>query len=177
MPLVQRGMTLITEFQGLIKRDFSTAINLSPTVANPLLDGEILQVDATAGLEANLRRSATADAGDNAPGWAVSTERGRYDTQAIGKVTVLFAGAYEADFRVWDLDQFATIGVGTRLGYGLHTNNHGDGVESARSVLSDDTNAPNDVLLGWCTRPPSIAAQTPGSIIRVYMSAPSVFGA
>ena len=176
MGLPRQGMTLITEFQGLIKRDFATGLDLSPTAAIPLLDGEFMGTRATAGFEAEVVRVGNANAAAAVvdtqcapyPSWAVTTERGRYDTQAIGKVTVLFAGGYEADFRVWDLDDNAAFTVGTAIHAGNANPNLGDGNTPARGMLTTNGAVASDLIVGWCTRPASDAGNA-GSIVRVYI--------
>lgn len=85
---------MVTEVQGLLRRDFPVATKalLNPNNANPLIDGEFLSLDSAY----KLVRGA-----DGALGFALFMERGRFDTQAIGKTTVLFGGTYEADTRVF----------------------------------------------------------------------------
>jgi hypothetical protein len=91
-------MTLITEVLPIQRRDFymaNTAL-LNPNNANPILDGEWLQLDSSYKL---LRGSNT----QAVPAWQVWAERGRYDTQAIGKTDVLFIGGYEAETSICDV--------------------------------------------------------------------------
>lgn len=85
---------LITELQTLTRRDFSLAdpTILKPLSALPLIEGEWLELDANYKL---ARGTGTSPAS-----FPVHTERGRYDTQAIGKTNVLFAGQYEAETSV-----------------------------------------------------------------------------
>jgi len=79
------------------RRDFPVADRaiLNPNGANPLLDGEFMEHDATTPTKviraAGLKLS-----------FAVFAERGRSDTQAIGKVPLLYMGAYEADTLIMD---------------------------------------------------------------------------
>ena len=88
---------LVTELQTLTRRDFPLANTglLQPLSANPLVDGEWLELDANYML-------ARGSASTSPLVFPVHTERGRYDTQAIGKVNVLFAGMYEAETAVFD---------------------------------------------------------------------------
>jgi len=74
------------------RRDFPVADRsiLNPNGSNPLLDGEFMELDATT-------PSKVIRAGGAKLSWAVFAERGRSDTQAIGKVPLLYMGAYEAD--------------------------------------------------------------------------------
>ena len=90
---------LITEIQALLRRDFPVADRtlVNPNNANPLMDGEFMNLNTSY----QLIRGA-----NNTAGYALFVEKGRFDVQAIGKVTVLFAGGYEADTRV-----FTTAGL------------------------------------------------------------------
>lgn len=92
-------MTLISEVLPIQRRDFQVANTalLNPVAANPILDGEWLELDSTYKL---ARGSATPQA---TPAWQVFAERGRYDTQAIGKLPVLFIGGYEAETSICDV--------------------------------------------------------------------------
>lgn len=85
------NMTLLSPVLPVDRRDFPLAdpTILNPVGANPLLDGEWLEFDSSQ----NLKRAS--GAGVN-PAFAVFSERGRYDTQAIQKVPVLFLGPYHA---------------------------------------------------------------------------------
>lgn len=89
---------LITELQTCIRRDFplgdSTLLN--PLNANPLLEGEWLELNASYQLVRGAPGGGTNE-GLNAAVFPVHTERGRYDTQSIGKANVIFLGMYEAE--------------------------------------------------------------------------------
>ena len=92
-------MTLISEVLPIQRRDFyvaNTAL-LNPNNANPILDGEWLELDSSYKL---ARGAGTPQA---TPAWQVFAERGRYDTQAIGKLPVLFIGGYEAETSICDV--------------------------------------------------------------------------
>ena len=107
------------------RRDFPVTDRaiLNPNGANPLLDGEFMELDAT-----NPRKVIRAS-GDFLS-WAVFAERGRSDTQAIGKVPLLYMGAYEADTLIMDTTLLThgaalmvtdvTIGILTKSGLKLH---------------------------------------------------------
>jgi len=84
---------LITELQTLTRRDFTVAdaTILKPLSSLPLVEGEWLALDSNYKL---ARETGTAVSPAVFP---VHTERGRYDTQSIGKTNVLFAGQYEAE--------------------------------------------------------------------------------
>ena len=88
---------LVTEVLPIQRRNFyvSSTSLLNPNNANPILEGEWLELDSTYKL---VRGSST----QAKPAWQVFDEKGRYDTQAIGKLTVLFIGGYEAKTRVCD---------------------------------------------------------------------------
>lgn len=80
----------------LTRRDFSLVDTtlLNPNNSNPLEMGEWLMLDSSS---YKLVRS-----DGSLPSWVSFVERGRSDTQAIGKVTVLFLGTYEAETLVYD---------------------------------------------------------------------------
>jgi hypothetical protein len=123
------------------RRDFPVADRsiLNPNGANPLLDGEFMELDATTPTKviraAGLKLS-----------WAVFAERGRSDTQAVGKVPLLYLGAYEADTLIMSsaglghgdplMVDDVTIGVLTKSGL----KKHGGGA---------------DLIVGYCLRLPS----------------------
>lgn len=82
---------LITELQTLTRRDFTVADSniLKPLSTLPLVEGEWLEIDSNYKL---ARGTGTSPAS-----FIVHTERGRYDTQSIGKTNVLFAGQWEGE--------------------------------------------------------------------------------
>lgn len=96
---------LVTEVQGLLRRDFPVADRnlVNPNNANPLMDGEFMNLDSAYRLVRGANGSF---------GMPLFVERGRMDVQAIGKVTVLMGGAYEADTRVFTA---AGLALGGRL--------------------------------------------------------------
>ena len=95
-------LELISEVLPVQRRDFymDDPALLNPNNANPLLDGEWLSLNSSYKLARGTGTLATRP-------FQVWTERGRYDTQAIGKATVLFSGAYEAETSVADLTGLA----------------------------------------------------------------------
>lgn len=100
---------LVTELQTLTRRDFplADATLLAPVGANPLLDGEFLELDANYKLARNAAIAGHTQVGGTNEGanplvFPVHTERGRYDTQAIGKVNILMLGMYEAETKIVD---------------------------------------------------------------------------
>lgn len=116
---------LVTELQSIIRRDFYMANEalLQPFNANPVIDGEWLVIDA----DYKLARGTGEGTDPNV--FPIHTERGRYDTQAIGKANVLMLGMYEAQTKVYDATslllgsaltvQDVTIGGLTRRGLKL----------------------------------------------------------
>jgi hypothetical protein len=86
----------------LERRDFPVADRtiLNPNGSNPLLDGEFMELDATTPTK-------VVRAGGDKLSWAVFAERGRSDTQAIGKVPLLYMGPYEADTLIMDATALA----------------------------------------------------------------------
>ncbi len=100
-------LTLVSEVLPVIRRDFyaaNTAL-LNPNNANPLVDGEWLQIDSSYKAARGSSEQAT-------PAFQLFAERGRYDTQSIGKVPLLFLGFYEAQCQVANL---ASLAVGDAL--------------------------------------------------------------
>jgi hypothetical protein len=91
---------LITELQTCTRRDFplTDPTILNPVNANPIIDGEWLELASTYTLGRGSTSAGTAST--NPLQFPVHTERGRYDTQAIGKVNVIMLGMYEAETAV-----------------------------------------------------------------------------
>lgn len=90
------NFVLVTELQSLIRRDFYLANEalLQPFNANPIVDGEWLVINS------DYKLARGAGEGTDPTVVPVFTEKGRYDTQAIGKVSTLFLGMYEAQTKV-----------------------------------------------------------------------------
>lgn len=99
---------LVTELQTITRRDFYLAVDtiLNPIDANPLLDGEWLELDSSYKLVRGTGEGVSPNV------FVVHTERGRYDTQAIGKTNVLMLGMYEARTRIVDT---AALALGSAL--------------------------------------------------------------
>lgn len=99
---------LITELATLTRRDFplEDVSLLKPVSALPLVEGEWMELTANYKLQRGT--------GTSAASFPVHTERGRYDTQAIGKTNVLFAGQYEADTAIIE-GAIGTFVVGSML--------------------------------------------------------------
>lgn len=96
MPVV--NFKLVSEFQTIHRRPFALndATILNPTNANPLLDGEFLELNSSYKMLRGSANPATV------PSYAYYAERGRYETQAIGKGPFLYMGNYEADTLIFD---------------------------------------------------------------------------
>lgn len=95
-------LTMISEVLPVQRRDFTlndTTI-LNPTATNPLLDGEWLELNSSY-LAARGTGEGTIAA------YQVFSLQGQYDTQAIGKSTLLFIGGYEAETTVATLTGLA----------------------------------------------------------------------
>lgn len=87
------NLTLISEVLPVNRRDFTLtdATILNPNATNPLVDGEWLEMNASAYTVGRGSGEATKIA------WPVFSLRGQYDTQAISKTTLLFFGGFEAE--------------------------------------------------------------------------------
>jgi hypothetical protein len=129
---------LVTDVQDLIRRDFTVAdpTLVNPTNANPLLDGEFVSLNSSY----QIVRAATGSLG-----FAVFAERGRFDVQAIGKTTVLFAKPYEADTRIF-------TAAGLTLGGALKISSAVSYDSQTRSgLIAYDTG----IVIGYVTRLPA----------------------
>lgn len=104
---------LKTELQSLIRRDFpvATATLLQPLNANPIVDGEWLELNSSQKLARGAPGGANNE-GLSALVFPVHTEKGRYDTQALGKANILYLGMFEAWTKVVHL---AGLSVGSAL--------------------------------------------------------------
>jgi hypothetical protein len=130
---------LVTDVQSLIRRDLSVADRtlVKPSTANVILDGEFLFVDTA---------SKAVRAAGAGIGWMVFTEKGRFDVQATGKVTVLYGGTYEADTQVFTASGL-TLGGKVEIGAAVDI---GDG--QSRSGL---VNYSSGEVVGYVTRLPA----------------------
>ena len=159
---------LITELQMLNRRDFPATdpTILKPLSAIPLTEGEWLDLD----LNQKLVRGGAGTYSMSV--YPVHTERGRYDTQAIGKTNVLFFGQFEGRTKIFDggvspaaanpqLAGAFTVGtplmVCTRVNgqRALTVSSHANGVVEVGYVTKPITN-------GWLyfMRTPSVAVKT-----------------
>ena len=121
---------LVSEFTSIHRRSFelNDATLLDPSGADPLVLGEWLELLPTGG--GKMIRGASGAAGSLVPSFPVFSERGRYETQALGKVPMLYMGAFEADTKIFDATGIVTVGqplmvadtgVGAQRGLKLHT--------------------------------------------------------
>lgn len=133
-------LTLVSEVLPLQRRDFYVAdpTLLNPNNTNPLLDGEWLEIDTNY----KLARGTGTQAG---PAWQLFAERGRYDTQSIGKVPVLFMGGYEAETKIVTLTSII-------VGSALEVADVSIGGQNRRGLVLAGTGSGEHLLFGYCTR-------------------------
>jgi len=126
-----QNIKLVSEFQTIQRRPFELAAPalLNPTNAQPLLDGEFLELDTSYKM---ARGSATPA---EVPSFAYFAERGRYETQALQKGPFLYLGPYEADTLIMSSTsltvgaalEVSTVTVGTSTwlrGLKIYTTGH-----------------------------------------------------
>lgn len=133
---------LVSEFQTIHRRPFelATPALLNPNNANPLLDGEFLELTANYRMERGTGTPALV------PSFAFAAERGRYETQAIQKGPFLYLGDYEADTLIFD-------GTGiTAVGQQVEVNNVTIGGVAGKRGLVIFTAGKS---IGWVTRLPA----------------------
>lgn len=135
-------LQLISEVMPIQRRDFYLAdvTLLNPNNANPILDGEWLELDANYKLARGSSEQAK-------PAWQLFAERGRYDTQAIGKAPVLFIGGYEAETSIADL-------TGLAVGDALVVQTVVVGGQNKRGLAKLGAGAGQHLLFGYVTRLP-----------------------
>ena len=133
---------LITELQLTTRRDFAAAdvSLLNPVASNPILEGEWLELDDNY----KLRRGSGSG---RACVYPVHTERGRYDTQAIGKLNVIMLHDYEAETKIF-------LGTGLGIGDRLMVGDVTIGGQTKRGVLKA-TGASGTVEVGFVTKLPT----------------------
>ena len=142
-------LQLISEVLPIQRRDFymSDPTLLNPQNANPVLDGEWLSLDSSY----KLIRAAGATLGGVAgvvsmPSWQLFAERGRYDTQAIGKAPLLFIGGHEAETSICDVTSL-------NIGDGLVVADVTVGGLTKKGLKKYGTTATYPIR-GWVTRLP-----------------------
>lgn len=115
---------------------------LLPSNANPLVDGEFLELDASY----KLVRGAAAVAA--VPSFAYFLEQGAYTAQGLGKGPVLMLHGYEADTMIFDSG--GSYAFGTPLVVGNVT----IGAATKRGLLNVVTPG-TDHVIGYVTRAPA----------------------
>ncbi len=133
-------LTLVSEVLPVQRRDFylaNTAL-LNPGNANPLLDGEWLELDS----DYKLARGSSEQA---VPAWQLFAEKGRYDTQSIGKAPVLWMGGYEAETKI------ATL-AGLAVGNALVVEDVTVGGLTKRGLAKLGAGAGEHLIFGYVTR-------------------------
>lgn len=135
---------LITPLQEQNRRDFPVAdpTILKPLSALPLIEGEWLELDANYKL---ARGTGTSPAS-----FPVHTERGRYDTQSIGKTNVLFCGQYEAETSVIE-GLIGTFVVGYHVKLAAVTSGPNTGRVGIK-ICTAGVPVTNDVVVGVVTK-------------------------
>lgn len=125
-------LDLIDDVVPLIRRahELEDATILNPFATNPLVQGEWLEKVSGVG---DVAKRGTANPA-TVPSFPVFTERGRTDTQALGKVSLILGpnGSFEADTDIFDATGLTqgealevtnvTIGGLTKRGLGQYTN-------------------------------------------------------
>lgn len=133
---------LVTELQTLTRRDFPLADStlLAPLTTGAIIDGEWLNLNASYQLARETVGVGGTHEGNKATCFPVHTERGRYDTQAIGKANVLMLGMYEAETRVVGSSYLSAAAVGDFLtvqdvSYAGYATRRGLGVKTGAAVV------------------------------------------
>jgi hypothetical protein len=88
---------LVSDFVDIARRsmELEDTTILDPTSANPLIMGEWLEMSSTIyGVKRGTVNPSTV------PSWAVFAEQGRFETQVLGKVPILFMKPFEADTKI-----------------------------------------------------------------------------
>lgn len=132
--------TMISEVLPIQRRDFYAADTtlLNPVASNPLIDGEWLELDSN--------YKAARGSGEAAvPSFVLFAERGRYDTQSIGKVPLLFIGGYEAETQVCDL-------TGLAVGNGLVVQDVTVSSLTRRGLAKLGTGSGEHLVFGYVTK-------------------------
>jgi hypothetical protein len=132
---------LVSEFQTIQRRPFELLdpTILNPVSANPLIDGEFLELNTTT---YQMKRGSATPA--LVPSFAYFAEQGRYEVQAIKKGPFLYLGWYEADTMVMDPTN-VVVGCALEVGdvsYGSLTRR---GLKLATTGF----------VVGYCTRRPA----------------------
>jgi hypothetical protein len=131
---------LTSEFQTIGRRPFELAAPsiLNPNDSNPIIDGEFLELNTAY----KMARGAVNPAA--VPSFCYFAERGRYETQAIGKGPFLYLGWYEADTKVM-------LGTGIGVGDALEVADVTIGGIIKRGLVKATTG----LVIGYATRLPA----------------------
>lgn len=116
---------------------------LDPNTTNPLLEGEWLKQAAT---DYKVERG-SGDGGADEPAWLMWAERGRYETQAIQKVPLLWLGDFEAETKI-----FTSTGLTTN-GQALMVSDVSVGGQNKRGLLLRTS---TNYIVARVTRLPSV---------------------
>lgn len=133
-------LTLRSEVLPVIRRDFyvnDTSI-LNPNDSNPLYDGEWLELNSSYKVLRGTGEQAT-------PAWQVFAERGRFDTQSIGRVPLLFLGGYEAECKIVDV-------TGCSVGNALVIDDVIIDGDTKRGLVKLGAGAGEHMIFGYVTR-------------------------
>ena len=135
------NFVLVSPILGSQRRSFvyGTAAELLPTNANPLVDGEWLEINASYELDRGTANPSTV------PSFPVFSEQGRYETQAIGKISTIYLGTFEADTKVFTAGSIA-------VGDPLTVNDVTFGSLTRRGLIE---HTGSGIIIGYCTRAPS----------------------
>ena len=177
MALPRHGMSLVTQYADVRLRDFPTDLSLSGTAAVPVLSGEFFFLDKASNgklvrIDSGQLNHAVADNEcAAAPGFCCFQQQGAYDVQAIrpgGRIVVIWTGPFEADFQVFDHDDFANMTVGKRVFVRrsdtakLDTQPRGLLGRTAEDGGAGSSLA-GDIIAGWVTK-----NAVSGGSVRVY---------
>lgn len=146
---------LISEFQTIHRRPFVPADTgaLKPTDSRPFVDGEWLELDSSYHMARGGDDNATTEDHATVPSFAIFAEQGRYETQAIQKLPMLYLNQYEAETLIFD----ASAGAGvTVVGQPLFVADIDIG-GIVRRGLAANAGSPsgNEFVVGYVTRLPS----------------------
>ena len=137
------NLEIVTDVQNIGRRDFTVAEKALVNPTNPacIIDGEFVSLNQDYQLVRSLA---------GVLGFAVWAEKGRFDVQAIGKLTVLMLGPYEADTRVFLSGGSLTLGAPLSIS---NTVDMHDGAGAVRSGLAGTT--ASQLVIGYVTRMPT----------------------
>ena len=137
------NLELVSDVQDIGRRDFTVVDKtlINPTNPACIIDGEFMSLT----LDYQIARSLAGTLG-----FAVFAERGRFDVQAIGKLTVLMYKPYEADTRVFTSG--GSLALGQPVAISATVDMH-DGAGAIRSGLAGWGGG--QLVIGYVTRMPT----------------------